>query len=189
MSSFAYADPPYLGQSKRLYGDHPDYAGEVDHKELIDRLESDYDGWALSASMKSIPTLARLLPVDVLTLSWVKRTAPPLGDHRHYSWEPVFLRAVRRPGPGYVMSHLDCIPPGNTYTFRPTPESHVIGAKPEKFCHWVFAAAGLMPSDTFHDLFPGSGAVQRAWETWTLDQVASNLASVEVSEESCESCQ
>ena len=110
MSSFAYADPPYLGQSKRLYGDHPDYAGEVDHKELIDRLESDYDGWALSASMKSIPTLARLLPVDVLTLSWVKRTAPPLGDHRHYSWEPVFLRAVRRPGPGYVMSHLDCIP-------------------------------------------------------------------------------
>lgn len=25
------ADPPYPGQSKKHYGDHPDYAGEVDH--------------------------------------------------------------------------------------------------------------------------------------------------------------
>jgi hypothetical protein len=27
----AYADPPYPGQAKKHYGDHPDYAGEVDH--------------------------------------------------------------------------------------------------------------------------------------------------------------
>jgi hypothetical protein len=26
---FAYADPPYPGQSKRLYGEHADYAGHV----------------------------------------------------------------------------------------------------------------------------------------------------------------
>jgi hypothetical protein len=39
---FAYADPPYIGQSKRLYGDHPDYAGEVDHAELIDRLMAEF---------------------------------------------------------------------------------------------------------------------------------------------------
>ena len=28
---FAYADPPYVGQSKRHYRTHADYAGEVDH--------------------------------------------------------------------------------------------------------------------------------------------------------------
>lgn len=44
---FAYADPPYIGQAKRLYGDHPDFAGEVDHAALIVDLLR-YDGWALS---------------------------------------------------------------------------------------------------------------------------------------------
>src|SRR4051812_3342154 len=35
-----YADPPYVGQSKRHYGDHPDYAGEVDHRELLAQLDA-----------------------------------------------------------------------------------------------------------------------------------------------------
>ena len=163
MSTFAYADPPYLGQAKRHYSKHKDYAGEVDHAELIARLDRDYDGWALSASMKSIPALARLLPPDVLTLAWVKPIAPPMGDHRHYSWEPVFLRSVRRPR-GYVKSHLTLSPP--QFTFRPKPESHVIGEKPEGFAHWVFDSAGLIDGDELVDLFPGSGAITRAWATW-----------------------
>lgn len=41
----AYADPPYIGCA-HLYRDHP----EVDHAALIDRLESEFDGWALHAS-------------------------------------------------------------------------------------------------------------------------------------------
>lgn len=40
----AYADPPYIGCA-HLYKDHPDYDGEVDHVALIDRLQSEYDGW------------------------------------------------------------------------------------------------------------------------------------------------
>jgi hypothetical protein len=162
---FAYADPPYLGQSKRHYRDHPDYAGEVDHRELIDRLENEYDGWALSASMKSLPTVAKLVPNDILTLSWIKPIAPPLGDHRHYSWEPVFLRALRNPSPGYVKTHLICSPP--MFTFRKRPASHVIGEKPEGFCHWLFDSAGLHDGDELIDLFPGSGAVGRAWASWS----------------------
>jgi hypothetical protein len=52
---FAYADPPYVGQAKRLYGKHRDYGGEVDHRALIQRLVDDYpDGWALSLSCKSL---------------------------------------------------------------------------------------------------------------------------------------
>lgn len=34
---FAYADPPYPGMA-HLYKGHLDYAGEVDHKALIERL-------------------------------------------------------------------------------------------------------------------------------------------------------
>jgi hypothetical protein len=58
----AYADPPYIGQSKKHYKDHEDYAGEVDHGALIDRLIADYpDGWALSLHMP----VARRAPPDV----------------------------------------------------------------------------------------------------------------------------
>lgn len=67
---FVYAGPPYMGQAKRHYGDHPDYAEEVEHAELITRMVADYDGWALSLSVKSLPAIMRLCPVDVLTLAW-----------------------------------------------------------------------------------------------------------------------
>lgn len=161
---FAYADPPYVGQSKRLYGDHPDYAGEVDHAELIGRMERDYPSWALSLSVKSLPEIMPLCPPDVLTLCWVKPSQPPMGDHRMYTWEPVILRAGKRPVLPTQM-HLVCGQP--QYTFRPKPANHVTGQKPEEFCHWLFRCAGLGPEDEFTDLYPGSGAVSRAWESFT----------------------
>lgn len=161
---FAYADPPYVGQAKRHYGKHKDYAGEVDHRELIDRLEGSFDGWALSLSMKSLPKIIRLCPEDIITLAWFKPIAPPLGDHRRYAWEPVLLKPIRYYGPGYVPTAVIATQAG--FTFRKTPETHVIGEKPEKFAHWVFASAGLDGSDTMEDLFPGSGAIGRAWKTY-----------------------
>jgi hypothetical protein len=160
---FAYADPPYLNQAKRHYGAHPDFAGEVDHAALIKRL-STYAGWALSLSMKSLPEIIRLCPADVTVLAWFKPIAPPLGDHRRYNWEPVILSPVRRYGPGYVPTAIIESPP--QFTFREKPASHVIGEKPERFAHWVFAAAGLTSDDKVDDLFPGSGAITRAWATY-----------------------
>lgn len=44
-----YADPPYIGCA-HLYSDQPDFAGEVDHKRLVDRLQSEFDGWVLHAA-------------------------------------------------------------------------------------------------------------------------------------------
>jgi hypothetical protein len=49
----AFTDPPYPGNA-RLYRDHPDYAGEVDHAELVRRPVT-YDGWALSTSAEALP--------------------------------------------------------------------------------------------------------------------------------------
>jgi hypothetical protein len=161
---FAYADPPYIGQAARHYGDHPDYAGEVDHFDLLRKLQAEYDGWALSLSVKSLPRVLYWCPNDVTVLAWFKPIAPPLGDHRRYNWEPVILRPLRPYGPGYVPLALIASPP--QFTFRPRPEGHVIGEKPEAFAHWLFAAAGLTREDMLIDLFPGSGAITGAWETY-----------------------
>jgi hypothetical protein len=162
--NFAYADPPYVGQARKHYRQHPDYAGEVDQGALIARLESGFDGWALSASVKSLPAILRFCPDDVLVLAWFKTIAPPLGDHRRYNWEPVIVRPLRKYEPGYCPVATVAAPP--QFTFRERPAAHVIGEKPQAFCHWVFAAAGVVRSDEFTDLFPGSGAVSRAWRTY-----------------------
>ncbi len=96
---FAYADPPYPGQAKRHYADHPDYAGEVDHAELVGRLEREYpDGWALSTGSKMLQEVLAFCPSGVRILSWHKpASAPPMGDGFMYGWEPVILAGGRKP--------------------------------------------------------------------------------------------
>jgi hypothetical protein len=49
---------------------------------------------------------------------------------------------------------------------RPRDEQTVFGQKPWGFSFWMFEALGLQPEDEFVDIFPGSGAVTRAWEAW-----------------------
>jgi hypothetical protein len=49
-----------------------------------------------------------------------------------------------------------------------TMKRGLTGAKPEKVCHWIFEMLGAEPDDKLTDLFPGSGAVTRAWETWKM---------------------
>lgn len=52
---FAYADPPYPGLSKKYYGREATFAGEVDHRELVERLQAGgYAGWALSTSARAL---------------------------------------------------------------------------------------------------------------------------------------
>lgn len=46
------------------------------------------------------------------------------------------------------------------------------GAKPEAYCRWLFGLLGLRPGDVLDDLFPGTGAVGRAWDTWATEQRA-----------------
>src|SRR4051794_2920420 len=130
---------------------------------MIRRLLAEFDGWALSCSMRSLAFVLRFCPVDVLVLAWVKPISPPMGDHRIYSWEPVVMYGTRRPTTP-TRTHIVASPP--QFTFRARPDEHVIGEKPDAFCRWLFAAAGLTPDDEFTDLFPGSGAVGRAWDGW-----------------------
>jgi len=41
--------------------------------------------------------------------------------------------------------------------------SELPGRKPIAFCAWLFDLLGMIRSDDFDDLFPGTGQVGRAW--------------------------
>lgn len=176
----AYADPPYPGKAS-YYKGHEDYAGEVDHAALIERLEAEYpDGWALSSSMDALARVLPLCPQPVSrgargggvihqfrVLVYAKRNGrSALAGGPLYAWEPVILRGCRKKlGSGRPLDWLESNPP--KYGPGRKPPGHVIGAKPIDFSFWLFRCMGLERGDELVDLFPGSGGVQAAWERWT----------------------
>ena len=51
----------------------------------------------------------------------------------------------------------------------PAPRTGFAGAKPEAWTHWILRAWSYDPAvDTITDLFPGSGAVTSAIQTYQL---------------------
>ena len=160
----AYADPPYIGCA-HLYKDHPDYAGEVDHTLLIERLQSEFDGWILhcSATPTSLATLAPIIQKieGARWMSWVKGFAAfKKNVSVAYAWEPVIVKAARKPVESKRLVMRDWVQ--ESITLR----TGLTGAKPEAVCHWAFEMVGARPDDELFDLFPGTGAVTKAWLTW-----------------------
>lgn len=157
----AYADPPYVGQAKRHYQAHADYAGEVDQEALIRRLVRDYpDGWALSCSSPSLRSLLPLCPAGVRVLAWVKPFASfKPGVNPAYAWEPVLVcggrRRTRQQATIRDWLAASC-----------TLRRGLAGVKPEAFCFWLFAVMGMQSGDTLDDIFPGTGAVGAAWQRY-----------------------
>lgn len=169
---FAFADPPYPGQSRR-HGSHEDFAGEVDHGELVERMMREWPhGWALCSGAAMIPHVAPLMPEGVRVLSWVKpMTLMKPGVSVDYGWEPVYLWGGRRRprNAPMVRDWLSCSP--EQWTFKGegrAPAGAVIGMKPRAFCTWVIECLGARPDlgDAIDDLFPGSGAFERAWRAY-----------------------
>jgi hypothetical protein len=155
-----YADPPYPNCA-HLYAAHEDFAGEVDHKALIRRLESDYDGWILHTSSVALPVIATMIPQAARVMAWVKGFAAfKRNVSVAYAWEPVIVKAARKP----VVSkrHISRDWVESPITLR----RGLTGAKPEKVCHWAFEMVGARPDDELDDMFPGTSAVTRAWGTW-----------------------
>jgi hypothetical protein len=156
---FAYADPPYPGQSADLYGDHPDYAGEVDHAELIGRLCQDYpDGWALSTSARALRMVLDLCPPDAWVAAWHKTNSPPIRTtgRRIWTWEPVIVQGGRQQR-GTAPDVRDSLASPQHHSFP--------GQKPPIFTRWIAALLGANHDDTIDDLFPGSGTVGRELAT------------------------
>lgn len=164
----AYADPPYPGNA-RLYRGHRDYAGEVDHATLIRRLTG-YDGWALSTSAAALPAVLALCPPGVRVAAWHRGERPTASRWPLNAWEPVIYTQGRatdpsRPDARVGARRIDSLVHG--VSPMTTLPGRVIGAKPAAFCRWVFDLLGAAPGDTLDDLFPGSGAVTRAWTAYT----------------------
>ncbi len=187
----AIADPPYpplfgerrdtLGETPRLvsrsralrwYGDgpraasdspvadfHPD-AGDWDdlseHRRLMHRLVTEFDGWAIATSTDGLGAYYPL-PVSARVMAWHRPTALPGGGRLLSRWEPVivFVPEGRR-------NRDDGSRVSDVLTANP-PRAGFIGAKPPEWTRWVLAALGYVPGvDELVDLFPGSGAVERA---------------------------
>jgi len=167
----AYADPPYPGQAKKHYEDHPDYAGEVNHADLIWRLDSEYDGWCLhtsSVALGGVLAICSGLGVGGFrVMAWVK---PFAAFKRNvsvaYAWEPVLVKPARKPVVSGRLVMRDFIAESITM------KRGLTGAKPKKVCHWLFEVMGCEPDDAFFDLYPGSGAVSAAWASWRESLVA-----------------
>lgn len=164
MARIGYADPPYIGCA-HLYKDHPDYGGEVDHADLIERLNSEFDGWVLHAS--ATPTsMAVLAPIveKIQGARWMAWTKGFAAFKRNvpvaYAWEPVIVKPARKPVVSKRLTMRDWIQ--ESITLR----RGLAGAKPEAVCHWAFEVVAARPDDELVDLFPGTGAVSRAWVSW-----------------------
>lgn len=157
---FAFADPPYLGMGKKLYGDfHPEAAHWDDpesHRTLIESLVTDYpDGWAMSLSSTSLHTLLPMCPPTVRIAAWVKPFASfKPGVPVAYTWEPVIFTGGRKRGrdEATTRDHLS-----ENITLR----KGLPGAKPERFCAWILDLLGWEPEDELVDLFPGTGIMGR----------------------------
>ena len=160
----AYADPPYLGLAEKFYGDlHPnaaDYDRPETHKLLIERLSDENDAWALSMSTTHLQMMLPWCPADVRVGSWVKPFASFKMNVTHaFAWEPVLFRFHRK----------RTREQGTWRDFITEPitlKRGFRGAKPERVCFWIFEGLNLHAEDEFSDMFPGSGAVTRAYEKW-----------------------
>lgn len=161
---FAYADPPYLGLAEKFYGDmHPDAAAYdrlETHAALIDRLSREFDGWAYSLHSPSLKQILAVCPDDVRIGAWVKPFASfKKGVKPAYCWEPVIFHGGRKHDEesATVRDYVAC---------SITLKRGFRGAKPDAVCFWLFDFLGMQIDDEFVDLFPGSGAVSRAYEAW-----------------------
>ncbi len=170
----AYLDPPYPKLAS-YYRDHPDYAGEVDHDELVRRATREFpDGWALSTSKRALPFVLRLPamleldPDDLLVSVWVKGSRACVSKRARSAYEPVvFWRGrERRLEIDEVLD--DVLTWGGR---QPSHPGALVGMKSAAFCEWVFRQLGLMRGDELADLFPGSGAVSRAWRIYSGEPV------------------
>lgn len=134
----------------------------MDHAELVARLVREFpDGWALSTSAAALPKVLALCPPGVRVAAWFRGERPTVAHVPLSSWEPVILSGGRAYPSPVDARRLDAL----VHVSRPrlTDPARVVGAKPARFCWWLFDLLGALPGDELVDLFPGSRGVSRAW--------------------------
>jgi hypothetical protein len=174
----AIADPPYLGRANRWYGDgsgdgygkgradsHPEakiWDDPQTHKDLVAKLENNYDGWAIALTVHSLSTYLEVIKTDsrngIRVMSWIKPIAIPSGSRIATSWEPVIVRV-----PNGRKGHDSGVRMKDHLIANPTLDSFR-GSKPKEWTTWVLDAMGYRDGDIVDDLFYGSGAITQVIE-------------------------
>lgn len=171
---FAYADPPYIGQAKRHYAHDPNCA-EVDHAALARELET-FDGFALSckSDARDLAWLIGLFTKPVRLGMWFKpfcsfKPGVPVA----YAFEPViwWSSRARTREQDTVRDWIEAPAVSANITLR----RGLAGAKPAKFCYWLFEVLNMEAGDEFVDMFPGTGAVSEAWERFKVRPMQADL--------------
>lgn len=156
---FAYFDPPYPGLARKYYG--PD-AQEVNHRILIGTAEREYpDGWALSTSSSALAEVLALCPPEARVAAWLKGSRRSVSYRPRDAWEPLIVVRGRK----RRMEETEEL--SNALIWGGRQHSHpdaLVGMKPAAFCEWMFRQLGAEVTDDLDDIFPGSGAVSRAWK-------------------------
>ncbi len=98
--------------------------------------------------------------------AWHRGERPTRSAWPLHAWEPVIYwggrQIIRDAGEPRRTDSIECGVAAVT-----TLPGRVIGAKPAAVCRWIFDLLGAGPGDSLDDLFPGSGAVSRAWASFT----------------------
>lgn len=169
---FAYADPPYPGLAWKYYR-----SDEVDHAELVRRLVADFpDGWALSTSAEALQFVLGLCPKGVRTCPWFRGPRKVKARRALNAWEPLLVFGGREREAAVVEDLTDSL----VLSASARPRSHpgaLVGMKAPAFAEWMFRLLGARRGDELVDLFPGSGAVTRAWKLFTREKSRSALPS------------
>lgn len=128
---------------------------------LLNDLRHEYDGFVLHTSSTALRAILPLVPEDARIMAWVK---PFAAFKRNvsvaYAWEPVIVRAARKP----VVSHRVVM--RDWVSCSIALKKGLVGAKPTQVAMWAFEIVGLAPEDDLVDLYPGTGAVTAAWLEW-----------------------
>jgi hypothetical protein len=160
---FGYADPPYPGLARKYYA-----CAEVDHAELVARLVEGFPhGWALSTSASALPDVLRLCPPGARVAAWVRGPRKVPARRALNAWEPLIVVGGRARQVAVVEDLSDVLLWGGRQHSHP---GALVGMKPAAFCEWMFRLLGAAQGDELVDLFPGSGAVTRAWKLYTSQE-------------------
>jgi hypothetical protein len=162
---FAYADPPYYKQGKRLYGElHPEAAvwdAKQGHLDLIDRMMQEFpDGWVMSCNPADLHWILPHCP-ELRVCVWAKtfHQIRPLCSVQ-YAWEPVLVykgRQIQKRKP-MVRDWLAC---------ARAMRKGLVGAKPAAFNVWVLDLLAYIPGeDTITDIFPGTNGLAEVLKTY-----------------------
>ena len=155
---FAYADPPYYKQGKKLYGKLHDQAaiwdGKQAHWDLIDRLMAEYpDGWALSCNPADLPWMIKHEGIRIC--AWAKTFHQIRPTTVQYAWEAVLLYGGRKDNKRKPMVR-------DWMSSSIAMRKGLVGAKPLVFNTWILDLLNYQNGDTLDDLFPGTNGMAEA---------------------------